>query len=441
MPDKLTPEKDHIYSLLSLNRRVKDSITRAFPDTCWMQAETSDVRTNAYSGHCYLEFIEKDPRTGQIVAKARGTIWASTYRLLQPYFEQETKQSFGPGIKVLVMVKVDFHELYGFNMTVVDIDPTYTLGDMVRRRMEIIHQLEKDGVFTLNKELVFPKLPRRIAVITSPTAAGYEDFMSQLTHNIAGFVFYTKLFPAVMQGEKTETSIIAALDNVYAVKDHFDVVVIIRGGGATSDLNCFDSYLLAANCAQFPLPVITGIGHERDDTVVDMVAHTRMKTPTAVAEFLIGKMDTAFVELNDFNERIHRHVSTYLFNEKNNLQLLSTRLPGIVMRQLENSRSDLQRVTSRLPLISQSVISRHKAKVDDLISHLKNGATNMVAENKRALELNEQFLKMVSPEYILKRGYSLTLYNGKIIKNSKELKKGDRITSRFTDGTINSIIE
>ncbi|MEG1544209.1 MAG: exodeoxyribonuclease VII large subunit, partial [Tannerellaceae bacterium] len=215
--------------------------------------EMSDVRVNASSGHCYLEFIEKNQQTGMLMAKVRGSVWAKTFHMLKPYFEQETGQLFASGLKVLVKVSVEFHELYGFSLTVLDIDPAYTVGDMVRRRMDIIRQLKEEGVFTLNKELSLPPLPQRIAVITSSTAAGYEDFLHQLADNKAGYAFYPKLFPALMQGDKTEVSVIAALDRIYRHADNFDVVVIIRGGGSTSDLNSFDSYPLAANCAQFPV--------------------------------------------------------------------------------------------------------------------------------------------------------------------------------------------
>ena len=244
-------EERRELSLLELNNLVRGAVSEAFPGTCWVRAEMSDVRTNASSGHCYLEFIEKNPITGQLVARARGSIWAKTFRMLKPYFEMETGQMFASGLKVLVKVSVEFHELYGYSLTVLDIDPAYTLGDMLRKRMEIIRQLKEEGVFTLNKELPFPVLPKRIAVITSPTAAGYEDFLNQLANNKAGYPFYPKLFPALMQGERTEESVIAALDRIYHHIDCFDVVVIIRGGGSTSDLNSFDSYLLAANCAQF----------------------------------------------------------------------------------------------------------------------------------------------------------------------------------------------
>ena len=314
------------YSLQELTSQVRSSLLECFPETYWVRAETSDVRINASSGHCYLEFVEKNPMTNQLVAKAKASIWAKTFRMLKPYFEMETKQPFTSGIKVLVCVTVEFHELYGFSLNVVDIDPTYTLGDMAKKRLEIINQLKEEGVFTLNKELPLPVLPKRIAVVTSPTAAGYEDFMNQLMHNQAGYPFYVKLFPAWMQGERTETSIIEALERIDEHRELFDVVVIIRGGGATSDLNSFDSYLLAANCAQFPLPIITGIGHERDDTIVDLVAHTRLKTPTAVAAFLIGCMDKAAVDLEELQHSLCENTRNILQEKKRILQMVATRV-------------------------------------------------------------------------------------------------------------------
>ena len=278
-----------ILSLLELNLSIKEAISQEFDAAYWVRAETSDVRPHR-NGHCYLEFIEKAKDGHSIVAKARGTIWASTFNLLKPYFEQETGQAFTSGITVLVRVTVAFHETYGLGLNVVDIDPSYTLGEIARNRMLVLKQLEEEGVLNLNKELSLAEPLNRIAVISSQSAAGYEDFHNQLEHNSEGLIFYKKLFPAIMQGDRSEASIIAALELIYAHKELFDVVVIIRGGGATSDLSCFDSYVLATNCAQFPLPIISGIGHERDVTVLDAVAHTRVKTPTAAAEFLINRV-------------------------------------------------------------------------------------------------------------------------------------------------------
>ncbi|MDR3140456.1 MAG: exodeoxyribonuclease VII large subunit [Tannerellaceae bacterium] len=402
-------------SLLELNGRIKEKINQSFAGSWWVRAEMSDVRVNA-SGHCYLEFIEKSAVTGQMVAKARGAIWAKTFRMMKPYFEQETGQSFVSGLKVLVKVTVEFHELFGYSLNVCDIDPAYTVGDMFRRRMEIIRRLQQEGVFNLNKELELPVLPARIAVVTSPTAAGYEDFVSQLAGNKKGYPFYLKLFPTIMQGEKTETSVIASLDRIYRHSDCFDAVVIIRGGGATSDLAGFESYLLAANCAQFPLPVITGIGHDRDDTVLDWVAHTRMKTPTAVAEFLIGRMDLAAEEVSQLQQAA----------------------VSFSLNRMERSRSQLHLLVGKLPVTAVNLINRHNALLANDKNRLQQAATGKVMDANRYMQLTEQYITMVSPGYIMKRGYSLTLKEGKIMKRAASFATGDELTTRFTDGEIKS---
>lgn len=432
---------EQALSLVELNQRIQSTLEQAFPETYWVRAEMSDVRENSASGHCYLEFVEKDPHSGQLLAKVRGAIWAKTFRLLKPYFEMETGQRFVSGLKVLVRVTVDFHELYGLSLTVVDIDPTYTLGDMARKRLEIIRQLQEEGVFGLNKELPLPALPRRIALISSPTAAGYEDFMNQLTRNRAGYPFYVKLFPALMQGERTEESVIAALDQIYAHQELFDVVALLRGGGATSDLNSFDSYLLAANCAQFPLPILTGIGHERDDTVVDLVAHTRLKTPTAVAEFLIARMDQAAQTLEELQQAVIQSASVRLLQEKQRLQSYATRFPVLVGQRIERNRTLLHQLGAKLPAMAQGFVERKRAVVDRLAMQLRNSTTAHLAEKQRILQLQEQFVRMASPDYILRRGYSLTLRDGKIIKRAEELRAGEELTTRFMDGEVKSIIK
>ena len=442
-------------SLEELNLAVKDAINDVLPGRYWVRAEMSDVRANVSSGHCYLEFIEKDEKSGQIIAKARGTIWARTFQVLKPYFEQETGQAFVSGLKVLVNVSVDFHEVYGFSLSVHNIDPSYTLGDMVKRRKEIILRLQKDGIFELNKNLPFPQLPQRIAVITSPTAAGYEDFINQLAENEYGFPFYIKLFPAIMQGEKTEESIIAALDNIFPHTNLFDVVVIIRGGGSASELSSFDSYPLAANCAQFPLPVITGIGHERDDTVVDLVAHTRMKTPTAVASFLIECMAHEASLLHQLEQAIYDEVMSRISSEKVVLQSLVVKLPITVTTRIERHRNQLHTMTAHLSVLprrishhteklyelpprlkraSDVMISKHSSLIADIPLRMQRAIENICLEHKQIIELNEQYIKMVSPEYILKRGYTLTYKEGKIIKQSGDLSVGDEISIKFADG-------
>lgn len=404
-------------SLYDLNALVRRSMEQCLPDEYWIQAELSDVRTNS-TGHCYLEFIQKDPRSNALIAKARGTVWANVFRLLKPYFEEATGQTFASGIKVLVQVTVSFHELYGYSLTVQDIDPTYTLGDMARRRKEILNQLEEEGVLNLNKELEIARLPQRIAVISSPTAAGYGDFCHQLQSNSRGFYFYTELFPALMQGDRVEESVLAALDNVNARLPEFDVVVIIRGGGAASDLSGFDTYLLAAACAQFPLPIITGIGHERDDTVLDSVAHTRVKTPTAAAEFLIESMNNAADELDTLTVRLQESVRNRLMEEQRKLISYKNRIPSAAYRRLSGAKLSLLTARKDIVQVVTSSVSRHRHR----------------------LELLQQRLTDASPEKQLARGYSITLKDGKVVKDTALIQEGDSVTTRLYQGEFTSIV-
>lgn len=426
-------------SLYELNALVKRSINSCMPDTYWVQAELSDVRSN-YSGHCYLEFVQKEPRGNNLIAKARGTIWNNVYRLLKPYFEEETGQAFVAGIKVMVNVSVEFHELYGYSLTVQDIDPTYTLGDMARRRREILKQLEEEGVLTLNKELELPLLTRRIAVISSATAAGYGDFCNQLEHNPYGFIFYPRLFPAIMQGDRVEQSIIAALDAINARRDDWDVVVIIRGGGATSDLSGFDTYNLAANCAQFPLPIITGIGHERDDTVLDSVSHTRVKTPTAAAEFLINHLHDTAETLEDYASSILYAVSTRMEREKTRLARFAERIPIQTKMRLKDEHYRQERVMKQLEVGLQSRLTREAHHLQLIASRLGIGSQHRLVKENHRLQLLEQQLKAASPEHLLKRGYSITLRNGRAVTDASSLKEGDELTTRFAKGEIKSIV-
>ncbi|MDE6800209.1 MAG: exodeoxyribonuclease VII large subunit [Phocaeicola sp.] len=431
--------EEHSLSLYELNALVKRSINTCMPDTYWVQAELSDVRSN-YSGHCYLEFVQKEPRGNKLIAKARGAIWSNVYRLLKPYFEEETGQAFVAGIKVMVKVSVEFHELYGYSLTVQDIDPTYTLGDMARRRREILKQLEEEGVLTLNKELEIPLLAQRIAVISSTTAAGYGDFCNQLEHNPYGFVFYSRLFPAIMQGERVEQSVIAALDAINACRDHWDVVVIIRGGGATSDLSGFDTYELAANCAQFPLPIITGIGHERDDTVLDSVSHTRVKTPTAAAEFLINHLhDTAEV-LENHASAILQAVSTRMEREKVRLARIADRIPMQTRMRLNEEHYRQERVMKQLEVGWQSRLAKETHLLNMLETQLGGVSQRRLVKEQHRLQLLEQEVKAASPEHLLKRGYSITLKNGKAVTDASALQPGDELTTRLAQGEIKSIV-
>lgn len=406
------------FSLLELNARVRDALQEALPERYWVRAEISEARIHP-SGHCYLELIEKEEHTGRTVAKARATIWATTFRLLRPWFEQSTGQLFTSGIKILVLVSPVFHELYGYSLTIHDIDPTYTLGDAARRRAAILQQLRDEGVADMNKELVWPPLPQRFAIISSPSAAGYGDFMNQLQNNPYGYRVYTALFPASMQGEQTERSIIEALDRIASHEELFDGVVIIRGGGATSDLNSFDSYPLAANVAQFPLPVITGIGHERDDTVIDLVANTRVKTPTAAAEWIIARLHEADL-----------HVAG-----------LSLSISEAVRDRLQREKQTLQRTTSALPMLVERRILNERHKSELWLEHIKHALRSRLDAERSRLDQLATTVELVSPQSLLQRGYSLTLHQGRVVKSVTDLAPGETIETLLADGSVVSRVE
>lgn len=404
-------------SLYELGRLIRLALNQGLPDAYWVQAELSEVR-EAYNGHCYIELVQKAERGNALLAKARGTIWANIYKMLRPYFENATGQRFAAGIKVLLQVSVEYHEQYGLSLTVHDIDPTYTLGDMARRRREILMQLEEEGVLTLNKELSMPLLPQRIAVVSAAGAAGYGDFCDQLMSNPYGFVFYPKLFPAVMQGDRVEATVIAALDRIAAERDEWDVVVIIRGGGATSDLSGFDTYPLAANCAQFPLPIITGIGHERDDTVLDLVAHTRVKTPTAAAEYLIATLSDATAALDTLVASLTANLTECIHREEARLQQIATRLPSLLAL----------------------VHTRQLHRIEQIESRLKVAGAHSLVKQQHRLQLIEKIIEGASPSHILQRGYSITRCDGHVVRNAASLPVGAVLTTEFADGQVSSSV-
>ena len=404
-------------SLYELSEQVKQTIKNAFASSVWIRAEISEIRENA-SGHCYLELVEKEAENDRIIARVKANIWSFTYKMLKPYFEQSTGQSLSAGMKILISVNVEYHELYGISLIIKDIDPTFTIGDIAARRMQIIRRLQDDGVFDMNKELAIPLVPQRIAIISSPTAAGYGDFVDQLNNNKNNFHFYHKLFPAVMQGSQTEESIIAALDNVYQHIDFFDVVVIIRGGGATADLTSFDSYRLAYYCTQFPLPIVVGIGHQRDETILDLIANMSLKTPTAVAEMLIDSLSEVDLFLSEATKEIFKQQKTIKLQEISKLQLLSIQLNNTFQKSILNQYNELQRITS---MIDQQV-------------------NNYINKKRQTLLLLEKNIVLTSPDYILQKGYSITLKNGKVVTDNRELKSGDIIKTYFSVGSVESKI-
>lgn len=382
-------------SLYSLNNLVRNTLAQGLPSAYWVVGELSEVR-ETQAGHCYVELVERDEATQEMVAKARGTIWARIYSLLKPYFLEQTGERFSVGLKVMLKVTVVFHELYGFSLDICDIEPAYTLGDIARRKQAILNRLKAEGVIDLNKELPFPALPQRIAVISSSFAAGYGDFCDQLMNNPYGFVFYPHLFAAPMQGNKVEQGVISALDRIAENIDSWDVVVIIRGGGATSDLSCFDTYDLANNCAQFPLPIITGIGHQRDDTVLDAVAHTRAKTPTAAAELLIHAVAAQSAMLEDVSARL-----------------------GVAARSvLEARRRQLAATLQRLPVSVALYLQRQGHRLD----------------------MWEQRAKAASPERILSLGYGIMRVNGRVVRSIDDVEEGAQLVTTVAGGSFTSVV-
>ena len=404
-------------SLLELNGRVKSTLQFEMPDAYWVQAEISSISPSG-QGHCYLELVQKDATGRNFLAKAKANIWRGTWLKLKPYFEAQTGETLKVGMKVLLQVTVTFHEVYGYSLVVQDIDPAYTMGDMARRRKEILEQLARDGVIGLNKELEIPALPRRIAVISSATAAGWGDFRNQLDGNIYGFRFYVKLFPALMQGDDVERSVVSALNAVAARRDDFDLVVIIRGGGAVSELSCFDSYNLAFNIANFPLPVITGIGHERDDTVADVVAHTKVKTPTAAAEFIINRV----------------------FDTASELENLTRRMSDAITGRMNTENVRIERLSQKLPSLFAVLRARQEQLLETVWIRSVNGVRNLLTSQTHKLEILDKTLAAADPAVILKRGYSLTRAGGRVVKCASDLKKGDRLTTVFSDGSVESEI-
>ena len=420
-------------SLLELNSLVRKTIEQTLPQEYWVEAELSECHESR--GHCYMELIQKDELTATPVAKASAKCWASKWTIIRPYFERTTGQQLHAGMKVLLKVYAQFHEAYGFSWIVTDIDPTYTLGDMARKRQEIIRRLKEEGIFDLQKELRLPLFCQRIAVISSQTAAGYGDFCNQLANNPYGFQFRTQLFPATMQGEQVEQSIIAALNRIWLtvegerrkentptaknaegttllsppsslqsplsslhppLSSDFDCVVIIRGGGAKSDMSGFDTLALAENVAQFPLPIITGIGHDRDECILDMVSHLRVKTPTAAAALLIDHLKGVLDVLDDSQARITHYAQ----------------------QRISTLNAQLSTLTESIPLL----LSR------------------CLMEKSHRLELLSEKVKLLDPTLLLRRGYSITLYKGRTLRDPKLLSKGDEIETRVEKGTIKSII-
>ncbi len=430
--------EQHI-TLLELNRLVREVIECEMPNEYWVEAELSECRESR--GHCYMELVQYDEdRAATPLARASAKCWASKWMLIRPGFERTTGQRLHAGMKVLLKVYAQFHEAFGFSWIVTDIDPTYTLGDMARKRQEIIRQLKAEGVFDLQKELRLPLFCQRIAVISSETAAGYGDFCNQLADNPYGFRFETRLFPATMQGEGVEQSIIAALERIYTAtqEDGFDAVVIIRGGGATSDMSGFDTLALAENVANFPLPIITGIGHDRDESILDMVSHTRVKTPTAAAAFLIDHLKTVLDAINDAQDRLAGYTQQKLSVLKAQLSAIAETLPRIFTTVKTRHEARLDALNSRIiATVRQSLITR-QSKISAFEERLPILLDRRLMAEKHRLQLIEEKAKSLDPALLLRRGFSITLKDGHALRDASALRPGDEIETRLANGTVKS---
>ena len=413
---------------------VRESIECEMPDEYWVEAELSECRESR--GHCYMELIQKDDLSATPVAKAQAKCWANKWLTIRPYFDRATGQQLHAGMKVLLQVYPQFHESYGFSWIVNDIDPTYTMGDMARKRQEIIQKLKAEGVFDLQKELRLPLFCQHIAVISSQTAAGYGDFCNQLADNPYGFKFETQLFPAIMQGEGVEQSIINALEKIYSLTSRsalplgssenlspltsdYDCVVIIRGGGATSDMSGFDTLALAENVANFPIPIITGIGHDRDESILDMVSHTRVKTPTAAATLLIEHLKEVLDIIDNSQELITRYA-------QQKLSALNTQLSAL---------------SESIPRLFSLVKTRQESKLDIFEQRMRTSIDRRLTSEHHKLELTSEKLKALDPTLLLARGYSITMLNGRAVKDASLLPPGTEIETRLAKGSVVSKVK
>ncbi len=432
-------EQNEFISLLEFNARIKRLLMSADVQRCWVVAELSDVAVRG--GHCYMELVQKDESNTRILAKSRAIIWANTYVRLKYEFESVTGLQLASGIKLMVEVSVNYHEQFGLSLIISNINPDYTLGGMARKRQEIIRRLTEEGIINMNKELGWTDVPQRVAVISAEGAAGYGDFMNQLNNNTLGIKFYTRLFPAVMQGDRTVPTILAALDAINSNSDMFDCVVVIRGGGATSELHCFDNYELAAYIAQFPIPVIVGIGHERDVTVLDEVAAMRVKTPTAAAEWLISRGEAALKHVNDLSNMVVTLVRNYMSHANEQLAYYGSTVPLVARNVVNSAGEKLRHYTQSIPICVQNRLSSSRNQLVYMFQSMKQAGEQRILREKVQLKSIEDKIHILSPQNTLKRGYSLTVKDGKAVTDASLLKSGDRLTTMLANGNVNTIVE
>jgi exodeoxyribonuclease VII large subunit len=448
-------------SLTELQLLIRDTIYLSLPDFYWVVAEISELKLN-YSGHCYLELIEKQPGETSVKARIRAVIWSNRYSFIKSFFESSTGESIREGFKVLVKVKIEYHQLYGLSLVITDIDPAYTIGEMAAKRQAIIRRLEEEGVFGMNKELDLPLVPQRIAIISSRNAAGYADFINQLTGNSYRYAFHTALFDTVMQGIETEQSVISALDRIASNLHLFDLVVIIRGGGSQTDLSWFDNYNIAYHVTQFPLPVITGIGHDKDLSVTDMVACRSLKTPTAVADFIIDHVSETenhlleiSIEIKEMSLEILEEYKNRIDKTKNTIAPLSR----ILITELGKTLAEkavfilntgkektfkagiiLANRESRLVSSARTSLAGRKNLIEASGIRMISGISGLIKREEQKLTGFSDTLSILNPANVMKRGYTITSLNGRIVRSAYEITEGILIKTDFSDGSITSLV-
>jgi exodeoxyribonuclease VII large subunit len=404
-------------SLSELQGLIRDKIYEALPGYFWVIAEIAEIKVNS-AGHCYLELTGCDTPGGRVTARARGTIWASKYYSLNTLFNASTGIPLRTGITILFRATVEYHELYGLSLNITDIDPSYTAGDMALRREAIIRKLTSDGVMSMNRELTLAPYPRNIAVISSSKAAGYQDFVNHLTGNPYGYVFVTRLFESVMQGEETEKSVTEALDMIMEEASGFDAVAIIRGGGSTTDLSWFDNYTIAFHVTQFPLPILTGIGHEKDLSVTDMVAWRSLRTPTAVADFLV----------------------TQTLESENRIFDMASSLSSVVREIITSTREQLASVLNRTAATSRLVVRIKREQLGFYSENLSKSSRNLLRNEGEKTGKLESSLRHLDPAGVLGRGYTLTTKDGRILHSSSDIQPGDTLITHFEHGKASSTV-
>ena len=410
---------NHI-TLKQLQQQIKSAVEEALPLPVWIVAEVAELKVN-YSGHCYMELVEKsEPKRGANstpTAQARAVIWRSQWAMISPYFRQQTGSDLQAGMKILARVMVSYHELYGLSLQISDIDPSYTLGEVERQKQLTIAQLKADGVWDMNRELSMPYLVQRIAVVSSAAAAGYRDFMNELREG--GYAFHCDLYDAVVQGNAAEESICAALEEVALKQELYDAVVVIRGGGSASDLSCFNSYRLCSYVAQFPLPVLTGIGHDKDTSVADMVAHTPLKTPTAVAAWLTDRMARIEGWLED----------------------MSVQLKTLATAMTKREELRLERLSAEIKLQAATYCQRAEARLELMREQLFSLVERRLEREKSRLEVMQRSVEALSPKRIMELGFAVVRSGGKVLKRVGDAEAGAPIEVELADGTIKARIE